>query len=95
MKHVTSRKGLSYNFDETALVTPLLNPNNGILIGFWVSNDYDINFTYNDLYKIYLRAKEDGIEVNASDGQRILDRTYGRETHRGDGGTFYWLPSFV
>jgi len=94
MKLVTSRNGLaSFNVDETALVTPLLNPNSGILMGYWVGNGYDINFTYNDLYHVFNKSKAQGIKVHTSDQQGILDETYATEHHKADGGTFYWLTS--
>jgi hypothetical protein len=92
MKRVTSRNGLAaFDVDEAASITPLLNPNTGILMGYWVSNGYHINFTYNDLYHAFNKSKANGVKAHPSDQQGILDETYVTE-HR-DGGLFIWLTS--
>jgi hypothetical protein len=102
-EYVISCKGLSYYFDEAALppygykggaVMPLLSPVSGLLIGFLLNKNGGTNFTYNDLFKLFLGARRSGLKVDASDEKGILDETYERE-EAGDGYTFYWLPSFL
>lgn len=95
MKIVSSRNHGAFPVDEAAFVTPLLNPTSRCLIGYWVSNGAEDNFTYNDLYKNFLRTKERGVRVTASDQQGILDEKYDVERDEGGTGKFFWLPSAI